>query len=255
MLNRFIIGLILVLFTSTTFGQTDKKGFFQGVKHQVIFGYNLGAIAPLSFPNTIRKIVSYSPLFTPTIGYEGTYEISPKWRLGAGLRFESKGMKVVDSVQYFHTMIKVEGDNPGEDVSFEGDFTGMNKTIAKTSYLTLPIFSEYRFEKWNVRAGIYVSYLLSGNFHGEVYDGYIRKGDSLGEKVIVKQASFDFASEIKEWDWGVNLGASRRLNKRWEVYGLGQLGLEPIFSESFRGVGYSLHQMFVTLGGRYSIKY
>jgi hypothetical protein len=237
---------------STVYAQNTQPGFrFSAIQHKVTLGYNLGATAPLSMPNTIRKINSFSPLFTPVLGYEAQYDLSPKWTVGTGLKIESKGMKVVDSVQYFHTLIKVQNDDGGEDGIFEGDFTGMNKTRAKNSYLTLPVYTEYHIEKWSLRAGMYVSYLLSAQFDGEVYDGYIRKGNSLGEKVLIKRATFDFADQVKKWDWGFNIGASRKLGSQWEVSAIAQLGMAPIFDQEFKGVGYNLHQLFVTVSAGY----
>lgn len=252
---RLFLSVSFFLTALSVNAQTTKQGFqLKNIQHRITFGYNLGATAPLSMPNTIRKVDSYSPLFTPALGYEAQYALSSKWTVGAGLKFESKGMKVVDSVQYFHTMIKVENEDGGEDGSFEGDFTGMNKTTAKNTYLTLPVFSAYHLEKWSLRAGLYISYLLSSKFEGEVYDGYIRKGNSLGEKVLIKRATFDFANQVKKWDWGINIGTSRKIGSKWEVSALAQLGMEPIFSKDFNGVGYNLHQMFVTLGGAYRFR-
>lgn len=75
---------------------------------------------------------------------------------------------------------------------FEGDFSGMNETMSKGSYLTMPVFIERKGKKWKLRAGFNLSYLLSGKFEDRVYGGYIRKRDSLGEKVLVENATFDF---------------------------------------------------------------
>ena len=250
---RYIYNALLccgLILSTSTYGQ---DGFhFKDVNYRVTLGYNIGASAPFSLPNNIREIQSYKPIFTPSIGYEATYDLSSKWMVGAALRFDIKGMKVTDSVQYFHTIITVD-DGSGEKGSFEGDFTGTNATLTKNMYLTLPIFAGYKAGEWDFKLGVYFAHLLSGRFEGTVSDGYIRKGDSLGEKVLIDRADFDFADELKTWDWGGHLGIARNFGPRWQANLTAQVGARPIFPSSFRGVGYDLHNIYVTLGAGYSL--
>lgn len=246
---------LIVLFFSTlrvtlVYGQHSFA--LKDIKHTLTFGYNIGASAPFSLPNTIREINSYAPLFTPSIGYEATYDLSPKWFVGAGLRLDIKGMKVTDSVQYFHTIITVENDS-GEKGTFEGDFSGTNATKVKNTYLTLPLFAGYYLGEWDFKLGVYLARLLSGSFEGTVSDGYIRKGDSLGEKVLISEASFDFADKLRAWDFGGHMGVARRFGSRWQAGITAQVGARPIFPSSFQGVGYNLHNIYVTVGGAYHL--
>lgn len=242
--------ILFAVLSGNVYGQ--KSFSFTEINHQVTLGYNLGASAPFSLPNTIREIQSYSALFTPSIGYEGTYDLSSKWFVGAGLRFDIKGMKVTDSVQYFHTIISVDNGS-GEKGSFEGDFSGTNATKVKNTYLTLPVFAGYHLGEWDFRLGLYVARLLSGSFEGTVSDGYIRKGDSLGEKVLINEASFDFADEIRDWDWGGHMGVARSFGPKWQAYLTAQVGATPLFPSSFKGVGYNLHNIYITIGGAYAL--
>lgn len=244
----FLCGLFLHI--SQLYGQHMFR--FSDIKHHVGIGYNIGASAPFSLPNTIRGIKSYSPLFTPSIGYEATYDLSEKWLVGAGLHFDVKGMKVTDSVQYFHTIISVH-NGAGDQGTFEGDFSGTNATIAKNSYVTLPVFAGYRVGDWDFKLGLYVARLLSGRFDGSVSDGYIRKGDSLGEKVIIDRATFDFAQQIRSWDWGGHMAFARNFGQHWQANFTVQVGAQPIFPSSFKGVGYDLHNMYLTLGSAYRL--
>ncbi|MFD1768339.1 porin family protein [Sphingobacterium suaedae] len=250
--NQVIVVAVFLTHTNVLFAQESSSKFsWRNIQHKVSIGYNIGATAPFSLPNTIRKIKSYSPLFTPSLGYEATYELSNAWRVGTGLRIESKGMRVTDSVQYFHTIISVNNGGGDDGGSFEGDFTGTNETKSLQTYLTLPVFASYRFHKWDIKVGAYASRLLSSSFEGSVSDGYIRKGNSLGEKVWIDRATFDFADQVRKWDWGLLVGGTRKIDDRWEVSALAQLGLQPLFPDDFRGVGYKLHHMYVNLGGTY----
>lgn len=243
----------LMVWSSIMYAQEKQEKFaWDKVQHAVTLGYHIGATAPFSLPNTIREINSYAPLFTPSFGYQATYDFSSKWLVGAGLRVDVKGMKVTDSVQYFHTIISIDNGN-GEIGSFEGDFTGTNATISRNVYLTLPVFAGYRQGEWDFKLGMYFACLLSAEFKGTVSDGYIRKGNSLGEKVLIESAEFDFSREVRSFDLGAHVGVSRHFGPRWEADLTGQLGLNPVFPSSFRGVGYNLHHMYLTLGVAYRL--
>lgn len=246
--------LILLFVLSVGLGKlhAQRNIFFANIKHHVTVGYNLGASAPFSLPNTIREIKSYTPLFTPSIGYEATYDLSERWLVGSGLRFDVKGMKVTDSVQYFSTIITVDNGS-GEDGTFSGDFSGTNQTMVKNSYLTLPIFAGYRVGTWDFRLGLYAARLLAGRFEGNVSNGYIRKGGPLGEKVLIDKATFDFGDQIRQWDWGGHAAVGRSFGKHWHANLTTQIGGTPLFPNSFDGVGYNLHNIYVTIGGAYRL--
>lgn len=223
-----------------------------GIRQYVNVGFNLGGTTPLSLPNTIRAIDSWQPLLIPTLGYEIVYPINSNWGIGAGLRLEYKGMTVKDSVKYFHTIITVnQGGQSGE---FEGDFSGKNKTVVKNGYLTLPVNVEYHSnENWRFKLGFYVAWLFKASFSGNVSDGYIRNGDSLGEKVLIDQADFSFGYEERRFDWGLQGGADRSLGKRFSVYANLNWGLQSIFPSSFQGVGFKMYNIYGNLGLSYRL--
>ncbi|MEN5193472.1 hypothetical protein [Sphingobacterium faecium] len=100
---------------------------------------------------------------------------------------------------------------------------------------------------------MYFAVLLSSKFEGNVSDGYIRKGGSLGEKVLIDHATFDFGDKMRSYDIGLHAGVERELTERWQVNLTGQMGFVPIIPSSFKGVGYDLHNMFVTAGVSYRI--
>ena len=61
----------------------------------------------------------------------------------------------------------------GERIS--GVWTGGVKTKVHTAGLTIPLMATYKLSsRWNVKAGPYFSYILSREFSGHVYEGYLR---------------------------------------------------------------------------------
>ena len=58
------------------------------------------------------------------------------------------------------------------------------KTKVHTAGLTIPLMATYKLSnRWNIKAGPYFSYLLSREFSGHVYEGYLREDDPTGPKV------------------------------------------------------------------------
>jgi hypothetical protein len=162
-------------------------------------------------------------------------------------------MGIKDSVQYLHTIISMNNSS-GQASSFEGDFTGTNKTIVNNLYLTLPISLVYEpNDTWRYKMGFYVSRLLSGHFSGNVTDGYIRNGNSLGEKVLIDKADFNFDKEQRSWDFGLQGGAERRMGKKLSINGNLNWGLQPLFPSDFKGVGFKMYNLFLTLGVAYRL--
>jgi len=230
----------------------EKTNKEQRLTHYVHAGINIGALAPIGIPNTIRKIESYSPMFNPSIGYEVSYRIDEKWAVGSGIKFEYKGMKIKDSVIYFHTLVTMESG--GQTSEFEGDFSGHNSTTAHNAYLTIPVHTIFTPGKyWHYRLGVYFAFLLDARFDGTVTNGYIRKGNSLGEKVTIQEASFDFKEVEKTFDFGFQAGAGRSIGKKFGIDGTLSWGVIPIFPSSFQGMSFPMYNIFFNLGASYRL--
>lgn len=251
MKNIFHLSAFLLLnlcFQNSSLAQANNKKESK-TSHFITAGYNFGASAPYTLPNNIRSIDRYKLLFTPSIGYEIHYSLDTHWGIGAGARIDVKGMDITDSVQYFHTILTMD------DGEFEGDFSGTNQTTVKNTYLAVPVYATYQSGNWNFRFGAYVAYALSRSFKGSVSDGYIRKGDSLGEKVLIDESKFDFSDEIRRWDWGLHAGAGHKIGQAWSINLNIQTGFEPIFPSDFRGVGYKLRNINLNIGAAFNLKY
>lgn len=220
------------------------------LQFKVTAGINIGGLSPIPLPDNIREIKSYNPDFNPSVGVEGLYEFRNKWSVGISPRVEYKGMKVKDRVVYFHTMIQMgEG---GEAASFEGDFSGINYTESKNLYLGTPVFVQFTpDEKWHYRLGGYLAFLLDSKFKGTVSNGYIRNGGSLGEKVEVSSASFDFSDKVQKLDYGIYAGISRDVSDRFSVDVSLQWGMRSAFPSSFTGISFSMYNIYAQIGTGY----
>ncbi|KIA96142.1 hypothetical protein OC25_03355 [Pedobacter kyungheensis] len=236
---RITFSLLLTLLWISGYAQTK----FQ---HSITIGYNIGGLAPTSLPDNIRKINHYSPGFSPSLGYELIYHTGSKWAIGSGLNIGFKNMQVIDSVQYFHTQVSVD------DAFVEGDFSGTNTTRVKNLYLSVPVYASYQLgEAWRFKLGVYLSRLISPSFSGSVSDGYLRKGDSFGEKITINEASFDFSDRQRKIDFGLLGGAERLVWNQLAVRAELQWGLVPVFPGSFKGISFKMYNIFANLGLAY----
>lgn len=243
---------IIFLFTALAFASQAQAQLH--LEHRIQAGFNIGATAPVGLPNTIRKINSFRPEFCPSLGYELSWkpEKAARWGAAVGVKLDYKGMTTKDEVQYFHTLITME-DGSGKS-EFEGAFTGKNKTTVRNAYVSFPISATYTPNaNWRLHLGGYMAWLFSANFYGNVSDGYIRNGGSLGEKVNVSEATFDFGTEMRGFDAGLQGGAERRVGKKLHVMGTLNWGLRPVFPSDFKGMDFPMYNIYVTLGVAYRI--
>ncbi|ATL48392.1 hypothetical protein COR50_15150 [Chitinophaga caeni] len=221
-------------------------------EHHIIAGLNIGGTSPIPLPNTIRKIYSWKPTFAPSLGYELGYRFHEKMAVAIGVGLDYKGMDVKDSVLYFPTVINVtEGGQTG---TFEGTFTGRNKTEIRNAYVNIPVsFVFIPDENWRVKAGVYMAWLFSSQFSGNVSNGYIRNGGPTGEKIIVDKAEFDFGDEVRSFDFGVRVAGERRLGKKLNLQAQLNWGLRPVFPSSFKGMDFPMYNIYFQLGVSYKM--
>lgn len=249
MLKQAFLFLILTGWAGFLYGQQAEEAKADPkFSHHFAIGYNIGGLAPVSFPNTIRQIKSYSPGFSPSLSYQAVYRLSERWGIGSGIRMDWKGMRVSDSVQYFHTLVSMDTS------SIEGDFTGTNTTKVKNIYISLPVQAVYiTNNNWKIKLGMYFSYLVRPGFSGAVSDGYLRKGNSLGEKINIDYATFNFDKEQRRFDYGVSAGGEKKVYKGLGVTADLQWGLRPVFPGTFTGISFKMYNIFATLGICYAL--
>ncbi len=221
------------------------------IVHNACLAVNLGATSPVPLPATVRKINSWNPGLNLSVGYEGLYRLRKKWRFGFGLKLDFKGMTVNNQVLYMRTQITVQsGSSSG---SFEGYFSGRNETKVKNTYFTMPVYIAYKPAKtWRLKLGAYVGFLFHSQFTGRVYDGYIRNGSPIGEKISVNEAAFDLSRKQKRWDYGILAGTQHSINSSISVIANINWGLSPVL-EAGDGVDFNVYNIFLNLGLAYRL--
>lgn len=154
-------------FGMAVFGQEVRK-----IDYDVALGFNIGATTPMGLPAEVRKIDSYKPTVNLSVGAVANYMLSPKWGIGAGLTFETKGMKTGIQVRNYHLTMNIEDGT--EKGSKTGYFTGRIRNTTKMTYVTIPVNAIFRpNEDWEMEFGPYFSYALDRTFTGKVSDGEI----------------------------------------------------------------------------------
>lgn len=256
---KSIVGIAMLFLSSLSLqAQEDRsksiiRSATNGLEYEVKAGFNVGGTSPLPLPQEIRSIDSYNPNLSISIAGEITkwLGVQQKWGIIVGLRLENKSMKTEATVKnYSMEIIGTEG----EKVS--GAWTGGVRTKVQNSYLTLPVLATYKLApRWNLKAGPYVSYLIDGEFSGNVYEGYLREGNPTGAKVEFKNgqtASYDFSSDLRRFQWGAQLGAEWKAFKHLNVYADLTWGLNDIFKEDFKTVSFAMYPIYLNLGFGYA---
>ena len=253
-----LIGALALLVTFSAFGQQDRnqgilKSALIGLEYEVKAGVLIGGTSPLPLPVEIRDLSSYNP--TLLVSLEGNVlkwlDREKRWGMIVGLRLENKGMKTDARVKNYG--MEIIGDG-GEMV--KGNWTGQVKTKVKNSYLTIPVLAAYKFNsRFRMSLGPYFSYMMEGDFSGEVYDGYLREGNPTGNKVVFedgKSAPYDVSKNLRRFQWGTQLGAEWRAFKHLNVYADLTWGLNDIFQKDFDTITFAMYPIYLNVGFGYA---
>ena len=238
-----------------------KNNFLHNYTYYARLGYDLGGTAPIGMPASIRTLHSYSLKPNFTLGVDAYHTIHNKWGYIIGLHFENKGMKTDAGVKGYHMKI-VRG---GEEL--EGVFTGSVVTKVDQSLITIPVQGTYDINKsFKIKLGPYVSYVTSKKFEGYAYDGYLRrqeeghpKGDPTGQKVELghdegERGDYDFSGDMRNWQFGIDLGADWYISKRWGASAGLTWGLTGIFNKKFTVIEQTMYPIYGTIGVIYQLK-
>lgn len=240
--------MFFLISTISISAENDQK-----FEHRIVVGYNIGATAPSSIPREIRKIDGWWPQFTPQLGYNIIYKTNSPWQLGSGIMLDYKGMGAREKVKNLYTEIKLEED--GRFLS--GYFSGMNEVRIKSAYVTIPLFVRYKInEKWYVRGGGYASYRFSSSFKGEVWNGHMRTPDPTGQEISLENkgdATFDFGSDMRDFDFGILAGGEMKINEKFNLYGNLNWGLSPVFHSSFTPMPFKMYNIYFAIGVAYNL--
>ena len=242
-----IISAFFLLFFSVSLKAEES---FSKYTYRVKFGENIGGTLPMPFPAEIRKITSFSPGFSPYIAVEATHWFTYGWGITAGLALDVKGMKAGADVMYFNTELAI-----GSDGVFKGSYSGYCLMKPKNIYVTLPIMAAYRFnDKWDIGFGGYFSVLGKGGFAGVVEGGYMRTPNSIGERIEITTATFDFAEEIQKVDAGIIVNGNYTFWRNFGAFAHFSFGLVPVFPKDFHGVSdYRMTNTYGCVGLSYKL--
>ncbi len=259
-MKRNIITIILLLVAGITANaQTwrEYKGLLwsslHGLDYEFRAGVNIGGTSPLPLPKEIRSIDSYKPGLALSIEGNATkwLDTERKWGITLGLRLDTKEMNTKATVKNYG--MEIFNDAGG---STSGLWTGGVKTEVKMSQLSIPVLARYRInQRWQVAAGPYFSYLISGNFSGSVYDGHLRTPDATGYTVNFEgdsSATYDFSDNLRNFQWGVQVGGLWKAYKHLNVHADLQWGLNDIFHKNFDTITFSMYSIYLNFGFGYA---
>lgn len=215
-------------------------------------GIDLGGTTPLPLPAEIRVINGYSPLLRPAVEAGATSFISDRWGLRAALRFEIKGMTTSATVKSYSMVITGDDGN-----SLSGYWTGDVDTQVSNTLLTVPVNAAFKAsEKFSIYLGPYVSFLLKGRFGGDVYNGYLREGSPVGEKISFCDGasnSYEFSDDYKRVQLGVSLAADYNINRHILLTAGLNWGLSNVFKSSFKTISFNMYPIYgnIAVGYRF----
>lgn len=252
-----IAALILSMSTIPAWAQKERnksiiQSYLHGWEYSLKAGFSIGGTSPLPLPEEIRSIDGYSPSMAISIEGNATkwFDIKKIWGLTIGLRLENKSMTTEATVKNYN--MKIINTNGGE---LQGLWTGGVKTQVKNNYLTVPVLANYRISsRWKLVAGSYFSYLLEGNFSGNVYEGHLRTPDATGSRVNFEGesiATYDFSNELRKFQWGLQLGGEWRAFKHLNVHADLTWGLNDIFQKDFDTITFAMYPIYLNVGFGY----
>ena len=248
---RLLTLLFGVLLTAQFAKAQDEQGTFQ-VKARV--GYSIGGTAPLGMPATIRSIESFKLTPNFMVGVDGMYLLTERLGLLAALRYEIKDMDSEVTTKGYHMKVKMDDDE------LEGLYTGHVRQKVRQRMFTIPLQLTYAVSrKVMLKAGPYLSLLLSKDFSGYAADGYLRKDTPTGAKVVMgneegQWATYDFSDDMRTCQMGVTAGIDWAFHHRLGMSADLAWGLTGIHHSDFKTVEQTLYPIYGTLGLFYRIK-
>lgn len=251
-MKKTIITLLLVAFVGLQ--EALAIDIFGDLRYMVRLGYSLGGTAPVGMPATIRSLDKFTPTNNTLLGLDAYKPLTDKWGLQAGFHYQNKGMKTDAKVKGYSMEMR-RGDE-----TLSGLFTGNVVTEVDEWMVTMPLQVAYNVSsKLRLKFGPYFSYVMSNNFSGYAYDGYLRVGDPTGDKVELGHAEgergdYDFTEDLRHWQFGLDLGADWFFSNRFGAYAGLSWGLTNIFRKDFHVIEQSLYPIYGSIGLTYKLK-
>ena len=253
MRQRTIIQLLTALALLATRPATAQN-VWEALHVKARVGYSIGATTPLGIPASIRSIEAFR--LTPNFmgGVDVMYPLSEKFGIQTALHLEVKDMDGEVMTKGYHMKVKMDDDE------LEGLYTGHVRQKVRQRMFTIPLQLTYELSRTvQLKAGPYVSLLLSKDFSGIAFDGYLRKDDPTGVKVVMgdkdgEWATYDFSSDMRSCQVGVTVGVDWTFYRRFGLSADLSWGLTGIHHSDFKTVEQTLYPIYGTIGVYYNIK-
>ena len=248
------IAYIILIATALFIGNSANAGTLDSLEVKARVGYSIGGTSPLPLPETIRSIESYNLTPSFMVGLDAMLPLSQKWGVMAGLRFENKGMKAAVTTKAYYMEV-VKGDQ-----QMAGLFTGHVEQKVKQWMLTIPVQATFKLgNKVMLKGGPYVSFLLNKVFSGIASDGYLRKDNPTGAKILMgskegEWATYEFNDDMRSVQFGIGIGADWQVHKRIGLSADLNWGLTGVFPGDFKTVEQTLYPIYGTIGVYYRFK-
>ena len=245
---------IILCAMSLFIGRSAQAVTLDSLQLKARVGYNIGGTTPIPLPETIRSIESYSLTPSFVVAFDAMLPLAQQWGIMAGLRFENKGMKIAATTKAYYMEV-VKGDQ-----LMAGLFTGPVDQEVKQWMLTVPVQATFKLgRKVMLKGGPYVSFLLKKEFDGIASDGYLRKNNPTGAKILMgnkegEWATYDFDNDMRSMQFGIAIGADWQVYKRFGVSADLNWGLTGIFPSDFNTVEQTLYPIYGTIGVFYRFK-
>ena len=228
-------------------------GIFDNLNYRARVGYAVGGTAPIGMPAEIRSLNSFKVKANVSIALDAYKPLGGRWGLMAGFHYENKNMKTDADVKNYH----MEMRQGGRTVS--GVFTGGVVTEVDEWMVTLPLQATCDLGRVRLKAGPYLSYVLSNEFSGYAYDGHLRVGDPTGNKINIgsdesSRGTYDFSDDLRHLQFGIDVGADWYFSRRWGAYVDLSWGLTGIFKRDFKTIDQTLYPIYGTIGVTYRLK-
>ena len=218
-------------------------------------GYSIGGTTPLGLPASIRSIESFRLTPNFMVGLDGMYRLTETFGLQAALHYEIKDMDGEVTTKGYHMKVNMDADE------LEGLYTGHVRQKVRQRMLTIPLQLTCELgSKVQLKAGPYLSVLLSKAFTGYAFDGYLRKDDPTGTKVEMgsqegEWATYDFSSDMRTCQVGVAVGIDWTFYRQIGLSADLSWGLTGIHHSNFKTVEQTLYPIYGTIGLFYKIKH
>ncbi len=232
----------------------QDAGCRQGWQLKARVGYNIGGTAPLGIPATIRSIEAFHLTPNLMVGADAMIPVSHRWGVLAGLYLENKGMDGEVTTKGYRMKLKMDEDE------LDGLYTGHVRQKVRQWMVTVPVQMTCRVNhRLLLKAGPYLSVLFDKDFYGTASDGYLRKDNPTGPKVVMgteenQWATYDFPDEMRTLQFGLAAGLDWQFYRRLGLSVNLSWGLTGVMKGDFKTVEQTLYPIYGQIGFFYRLK-